>query len=75
MNTIEYKRKAVAVPDDDANGTSIRILRQDHGMTQQELADALGISNSYLSEMERGGRSMDEETFNLAREAILKYKP
>lgn len=73
MNTIEYKRKAVAVPDDDANGTTIRDLRHASCMTQTELAQTLGISNSYLCDMEAGKRSMDEGTFDKAREAILKY--
>lgn len=33
---------------------ALRLLRRYHGMTQKELAERLGISNSYLSEIETG---------------------
>jgi len=34
--------------------TALKLLRRYHGMTQKELAERLGISNSYLSEIETG---------------------
>jgi len=33
---------------------ALKLLRRYHGMTQKDLADRLGISNSYLSEIETG---------------------
>lgn len=69
-----YKRKTIAIPDDDANGTTIRILREQCGMTQMGLADRLGISDAYLSQMERGHASMDEETFEKAKAAVIEFK-
>ncbi len=35
-------------------GSRIRILRRKRGWTQVEMADALGIDRSYLSEIETG---------------------
>ncbi|MBX3625347.1 MAG: helix-turn-helix transcriptional regulator [Rhizobacter sp.] len=34
--------------------SALRHLRRYHGMRQQDLADELGISNNYLSEIESG---------------------
>lgn len=33
---------------------ALKLLRKYHGMTQKDLANRLGISNSYLSEIETG---------------------
>jgi len=35
-------------------GAFLARARQDHGLTQQELADELGISRRYVSEIENG---------------------
>lgn len=35
-------------------GNRVRKLRREHGWTQVELADLLGIDRSYLSEIETG---------------------
>ena len=43
-------------------GQRIRQLRKEHGVAQAELADAAGISQSTLSDIERGeivGRSLE----------------
>lgn len=40
---------------------SLRILRQFWGMTQSEAADRLGISQSYLSEIENGNKDVTLE--------------
>lgn len=34
-------------------GQRVRLLREQHGWTQQQLADALGVSVSYVSKVER----------------------
>lgn len=35
-------------------GRTLKVLRQFHGMSQVELANALDLSNSFLSELESG---------------------
>jgi HTH-type transcriptional regulator/antitoxin HipB len=35
-------------------GAFLARARQDHGLTQQELADELGVSRRYVSEIENG---------------------
>ena len=37
-------------------GERVRALRQQHGMTLQQLAEALGVSAAYLSALEHGRR-------------------
>jgi transcriptional regulator with XRE-family HTH domain len=37
-----------------AFGKVIKELREDEGLSQQELADTAGIDRSYLSDLERG---------------------
>lgn len=37
-------------------GEKIRALRKERGVTQSEMADALGISSAYLSALEHGRR-------------------
>ena len=36
---------------------ALRYLRRYHGMKQQDLAEKLGISNNYLSEIESGAKA------------------
>ena len=40
----------------EARESPVRVLREFRSMTQKELAEAAGISQSYLSEIERGAR-------------------
>ncbi len=43
---------------------ALRLLRTYHQLTQVELARRLGISNTYLSEIERGDKSPGIELLN-----------
>jgi transcriptional regulator with XRE-family HTH domain len=43
---------------------ALRIVREVHRMKQGELADALGISKSYLSELERGEKKVSLDVLN-----------
>lgn len=43
-------------------GGRIQVLRRERGMTQDELAHAAGISQKYLSELERGAKAPSLET-------------
>jgi len=43
-------------------GEAIKIIRVFNGMNQQELAKALGISDSYLSQIESGKRTPTLDT-------------
>jgi DNA-binding XRE family transcriptional regulator len=38
-------------------GEKVRSLRHERGLTQEALADALGLSVAYVSLIERGGRN------------------
>lgn len=49
-------------------GRRVRALRESRGMTQVELAKALGMPQSNVSEIERGGRGLTvHQTVKLAR--------
>lgn len=48
----------VAVRSPDGLGRVIARLRYDHGLTQSELAEALGISRRYLYEVESGSENL-----------------
>lgn len=43
-------------------GARIRALRRAHELTQEMVADRIGLSQKYLSELERGERSPSWET-------------
>ncbi len=43
-------------------GERIQLLRRERGLTQEALAHTCGISQKYLSELERGGKSPSWET-------------
>jgi transcriptional regulator with XRE-family HTH domain len=45
----------------DAMGRALKLIRIFHRQTQVALAKRLGISNSYLSEIERGSKSISLE--------------
>ena len=47
---------------------ALRLLRRYHGLTQKELAARLGISNTYLSEIETGAK---KDSFTV--ELLNKY--
>lgn len=40
--------------DQEKIGAFISTLRKEHGMTQQQLADAIGVSNKTISKWECG---------------------
>ena len=42
-------------------GTLIRALREERGLTQRQLADALGVTDKAVSKWERGGGCPDVE--------------
>lgn len=46
-------------------GLRIRVLRMERGMTQEGLANSIGMSQSYLAEVEGGKRNVSME--NVAR--------
>lgn len=45
-------------------GERIRKLREDHGISQQALADAIGVQQSTISEIERGGNQPSWKTLH-----------
>lgn len=52
-------RRVVRTQDDLA--TAIRELRRDRGMTQEELADWVGVHRNYIGQLERGTMSTQVE--------------
>ncbi len=49
-------------------GSKMRALRAERGVTQKEMADALGVSSAYLSALEHGRRG--RPTFMLVEQII-----
>ena len=45
-------------------GNKLRLLRQDKGLTQPELAETMGIEQSYLSKLENGKSLPSNDVFN-----------
>ncbi len=59
---------------------ALRLIRVFHDLNQKDLADKLGISNSYLSEIESGKKTPTleviekySETFNMPSSSILFF--
>lgn len=59
---------------------ALKIVREVHRMKQGELADALGISKSYLSELERGEKKVSLDvlskyanTFDVPASTFLSF--
>ena len=52
MDIIDYK----------ALGQRVRRLRQEHKLTQEELAEQIGVSHSFVGHIERGSRKASLET-------------
>ena len=48
-------------------GTLISRLRKEKGMTQQELADKLQLTDKAVSKWERGGVHLDKDTTSIPR--------
>jgi transcriptional regulator with XRE-family HTH domain len=51
-------------------GEAIRIARVFQGMSQQDLAKAMGVSSGYLSQIESGAREPSQETLRSAALAL-----
>lgn len=54
----------------EARESPVRVLREFRSMTQKELAEAAGISQSYLSEIERGAREGTLSTIKAIAKAL-----
>jgi len=48
----------------------VRVLRSHRGMTLQQVADACGVTNSHISQVEKGKRSMSTELLKKMAEAL-----
>ncbi len=56
------------MPDYRELGANLRTLREKAGLSLRKVADRLGVSVPYLSDLERGRRNWTEER----RDAFLK---
>jgi transcriptional regulator with XRE-family HTH domain len=74
----------VADNDDDASpiGAFIRHQREMQDLTMRQLADLVGISNPYLSQIERGLREPSErvldaiaDNLEMSAETLKRHKP
>ena len=54
----------------EARKSPVRVLREFRSMTQKEMAEAAGISQSYLSEIERGAREGTISTIKAIAKAL-----
>lgn len=64
-------RGSIASPRDV--GRIVRYVRQQHGITQRDLATRLGVSQRYLSELELGkGKRADEQYFRVLRDLGIR---
>ena len=54
----------------EARESPVRVLREFGSMTQKELAEAAGLSQSYLSEIERGAREGTLSTIKALAKAL-----
>lgn len=54
----------------EARESPVRVLREFRSMTQKELAESAGISQSYLSEIERGAREGTLSTIKAIAKAL-----
>jgi transcriptional regulator with XRE-family HTH domain len=51
-------------------GRNVRRLRQEHGLSQEELAFRAGMKRSYLSDLERGTRNPSVRALGRLAEAL-----
>ena len=54
MKIVFYSFTGGTAMDQEKIGAFISTLRKEHGMTQQQLADAIGVSNKTISKWECG---------------------
>ncbi len=59
----KHLKQQINVPDDRANGAAIRRRRLNAGVSLRCLADAMGYTPSYQSDMELGKRSLSMSRF------------
>ncbi len=65
-------RKKIRALDSPATGKKFRALREAVGIGLQPVADLMGISMTYLSELERGTRNWSEELVEKFQKALGK---
>ncbi len=46
-------------------GKRLKVLRQEHNLTQQRMAESFGIDRSFISDVERGNRSISLHTLEI----------
>jgi len=61
-------------PEHEALGRAVRQLREEQGLTQEQLAEVSGLQATYLSDVERGVRNPAWSTI-LALAKSLKVQP
>lgn len=66
------KRVTVEVIDHEETGGQIRACRKFHDLNAEVVADAAGISKSYLTMLECGDRHWTEHLFNKVHKALQK---
>ena len=83
---MDRSRRLVAVADTDDDGStfgeSIRHQRELQDLTMRQLADLVGISNPYLSQIERGLREPSErvvdaiaDNLEMSADTLKRHRP
>ncbi len=65
-----YKTEKVIKPDDIATGAAIRMARERAGLSLRDIGELIGVSAPYISDLERGRRSWNEDLFKRIVSAI-----
>jgi transcriptional regulator with XRE-family HTH domain len=60
--------------DGDLKGTQMKAVREANGLTQAQLADMLGVSRAYLTQMEIGARRISVRTALAFAQVINQHK-
>ena len=66
------KRVTIEVIDHEASGTWIRSCRKRHSLNAGVVAEAAGISKSYLTMLECGDRPWTDDLFGMVFKALQK---
>ena len=66
--------KTIEVVDQDGTGAALRKWRESVGVTMSVVAERMGVSIPYVSDLERGNRNWNMDILSRYREAVREGK-